>query len=229
MGAFVKLWEDIIYHPVWQDDPIAWKIFEYLLVSSYRGTPQGTTVKTTQQITNVCFGGSGKNSTTYKAIKRLEKYEMVKTKSTNRKTEFQIINWWKYQGKESNGKNEVKTREEPSNTLNKNKDIRIKTTNVGDYGNPQINEVVKCFEENFGFSLTRKQLNRQAAYRLLNKYGLEKVLKAIKAAYEVQADQYAPGISNLLDLEEKLPRLAKYYNNRTSVDLDKQLKQGVKL
>jgi hypothetical protein len=100
-------------------------VFEYLLITSYRGTPQGTTVKTTQQIADACFGGSGKNGTCYKAIKRLEKYEMVKTKSTNKRTEFKIVNWWKYQGNGSSGKNQVKTKSKQSNTL-----IRIKNKEV---------------------------------------------------------------------------------------------------
>jgi len=124
-NGWIKIWEETIYHPVWRDDPVAWRVFEYLLITSYRGTPQGTTVKTTQQIADACFGGSGKNGTCYKAIKRLEKYEMVKTKSTNKRTEFKIVNWWKYQGNGSSGKNQVKTKSKQSNTL-----IRIKNKEV---------------------------------------------------------------------------------------------------
>ena len=127
--GFVKLWESTIYNPVWRDDPTAWKIFEYLLVTSYRGNPQGTTVKTLQQITDVC---GVKNSANFKAIKRLVKYEMVETKSTNRNTTIKICNWWKYQGKGSPGKNQVNAESKPSNTLIriKNKEIRnIHTSN----------------------------------------------------------------------------------------------------
>lgn len=119
--GFVKLWEDTIYNDVWMYDPTAWRIFEYLLITAYRGKPQGTTSKTTQQITNACFPQDGKNSTTYSAIRRLEKYDMIKTESSSRKTVFKITNWWKYQGKSSTGKNETKTKQEPSKTL-----IRIK-------------------------------------------------------------------------------------------------------
>lgn len=128
--AWIKFWEGTIYHPIWRDDPVAWRIFEYLLVTSYRGQPQGTTVKTTQQIADACFGGSGKNGTCYKAIKRLEKCGMVKTESTNKRTTFKIVNWWKYQGNGSVGKNEVKTQQKHSNTLYKNK-IKDKEKTVG--------------------------------------------------------------------------------------------------
>jgi hypothetical protein len=77
----------------------------------------------------VCFGGSGKNGAIYKAIKRLEKHDMVKTKSTNKYTEFKVTNWWKYQGEGSVGKNEVKTKSKPSNTLIriKNKELKNNT------------------------------------------------------------------------------------------------------
>jgi hypothetical protein len=42
--GWIKIWESTIYHHVWRDDPVAWRVFEYLLLTSYRGTPQGTTV-----------------------------------------------------------------------------------------------------------------------------------------------------------------------------------------
>lgn len=138
-SGFVKLWEETIYNDVWCDDPTAWRIFEYLLISAYRGKPQGTTSKTTQQITDACFPHDGKNSTTYSAIRRLEKAEMIKTKSTNRKTTFKIQNWWKYQGNGSLGKNEAKTEQERSKTLirTKNKDKEIyKEKRVGHYKTP---------------------------------------------------------------------------------------------
>lgn len=140
-------------------------------------------------------------------------------------TKITIKNWSKYQRKATKEVTYKRPTSDLQVTTNKEERIKNKENNtkvLGDYGNPQVNEVVKCFEDSFGFTLTRKQLNRQAAYRLVKKYGLEKVLGAIKAAYEVQEDRYAPGISNLLDLEEKLPRLAKYYTTRTSVNLDKQ-------
>ena len=122
--GFVKLWEDITYNEVWIYDQTAWRIFEYLLVCAYRGKPQGTTVKTTQQITKACFPQDGKNNTTYKAIQRLVSHNMVTTESTNRMTVFKITNWWKYQGNGSLGKNQIKTKSKPSKTLYKNKDIR---------------------------------------------------------------------------------------------------------
>lgn len=125
--GWVKIWESTIYHHVWRDDPVAWRVFEYLLITSYRGYPQGTTVKTTRQIAEACFGSSGKNGTCYKAIKRLEKYEMVNTKATNKKTEFKIVNWWKYQGKNSSGKHEGNTKYTQSKPLIKNKELRKKS------------------------------------------------------------------------------------------------------
>jgi hypothetical protein len=123
---WVKLWENTLENDVWLYDPTAWRIFEYLLICAYRGKPQGTTVKTTQQITNACFGASGKNGTVFKALKRLTVRNMVITESTNRMTTFKIVNWWKYQGTKSSGNNEVQTKYKPSKTLIKNKEERIK-------------------------------------------------------------------------------------------------------
>lgn len=114
-------------NPVWQHDPLAWRVFEYLLIRAYEGKPQGTVVTSRYQIAERVFGN---NNTIYKALKRLEKYEMVTISATNKKTVINICNWSKYQydGNQS-GNNKVTTNEQQSNTLIriKNKELRNKT------------------------------------------------------------------------------------------------------
>lgn len=124
---WIKLWENTIYNPIWRNDPVAWKIFEYLLISSYRGKPQGTTSKTLQQIADTT---GVKNGTVFSAVRRLIFAGMIETKSTNKKTDFQIVNWWIYQGKSSSGKNQAKTKQKPSKTLIRIKNKELNNSNV---------------------------------------------------------------------------------------------------
>lgn len=181
--GWIKLWEETIYHPVWRDDPVAWRIFEYLLISSYRGNPQGTTVKTTQQIADACLGGSGKNGTCYKAIKRLEKHGMVKTKSSNKRTEFKITNWWKYQGNGSAGKNEVKTQQKHSNTLYKNKIKNKEDINVN--ANASTRDFFYELVKELGYTETTlyTDARRKKLQARLKKFSKEQLLTVSKAIY----------------------------------------------
>jgi hypothetical protein len=184
--GWIKIWESTIYHHVWRDDPVAWRVFEYLLLTSYRGTPQGTTVKTTQQITDACFGSTGKNGTCYKAIKRLEKYEMVKTKSSNKRTEFKIVNWWKYQGTGSAGKNEVKTKSKHGNTLIRIKNKEQRNTNKSN-DLVEIKKIYDLFIQDFEknpntYKLTDKRKTK--IRQRLKDAGYEMLAKAVKNTAE---------------------------------------------
>jgi len=184
-NGWIKLWEGTIYNHVWRDDYTAWKIFEYLLITSYRGKPQGTAVKTLQQITDVC---GGKNGTNFKAINRLKKYGMVETKSTNRNTTYKIVEWWKYQGKGSAGKNEIETKSKPSKTLIriKNKeyiDTKVSTSNSKelDGAHEWICNLFGKDSNRFKFTPKRKQ-QLQSRLKELGKERFKQAYEAIAAS-----------------------------------------------
>lgn len=128
-NGWIKLYIKTVDNPIWQRDRVAWKVFEYLLFRAYadKSQPPGKLVTTRQQIADACFGNS---STIYKALKRLEKAEMITTSVTTKYTLVSICNWEKYQGSgNSFSNNKVTTKEQQSNSLNKNIDIRIKNNN----------------------------------------------------------------------------------------------------
>lgn len=72
---------------------------------------------------------------------------MVTLSSNNQSTEVSLINWHKYQSGNSDGNNQVTTKEQPSNTLQEVKNKRIKniTNVIVKQRNPDIDEVNKYF------------------------------------------------------------------------------------
>lgn len=83
-----------------------------------------------------------------------------------------------------------------------------------EYGNPDVNKVLKTFEEKFDLKLKRLPPQRFAAKRLITRYGLDKVLGGIHAAQIVRDEAYAPQILNIEDLWEKWDKLAAYYRKK---------------
>lgn len=83
------------------------------------------------------------------------------------------------------------------------------------YGNPEINELFDEWEKHCGFKIdTKVKQNRYACQRLLRSRGFESVKNVIPYVAESQADQYAPGINNFMDLAEKWNNLAVWYKKK---------------
>ena len=84
-----------------------------------------------------------------------------------------------------------------------------------EFGDPNINKMVQVFEEANGTKLRLITKQRRAAARIIKRCGSpEKALGVCQAAVACRNDKYAPAIANLLDLDEKLDKLALYYRKR---------------
>lgn len=202
MNGWVKLHSQIIDNDIWRNDRTAWHVFEYLLLKAYSGKPQGVVVTSRYQIADMV---GGNNNTIYKALKRLEKAKMVTSTATSKKTTIRICNWSKYQGNSNqSGNNKVTTKQQQSNTLNKNKDIRVKNITTL-YGNPDINEMFEYWATNTGIPIeSRVKQNRNACSNLLKKYGVDSLKRLVDGVVQAQADKYAPRISDYSSLQSKL-------------------------
>ena len=82
------------------------------------------------------------------------------------------------------------------------------------YGDPDINKVIKYFEDSFNIKLNKVQFNRRVAYRLIKKGGLPAVKQIIDLAKKCFDEPYAPRIYNFMDLEEKMPKLKNFYKSK---------------
>lgn len=79
------------------------------------------------------------------------------------------------------------------------------------FGNPVINEMIEIFEQGLEVKLKKVTQQRRAAWRLIRQLGEQKALAACRAAVAVKDQQYAPVISDILDLDQKLGKLILFY------------------
>jgi phage replication O-like protein O len=84
-----------------------------------------------------------------------------------------------------------------------------------EFGNKDINSLIRIFE-NHNLKITTKQkLNRYAANRLIKKYGLSKITRLAEYSLSITEKRYAPQVTNILDLEEKLPKIILYWKKHS--------------
>ena len=83
-----------------------------------------------------------------------------------------------------------------------------------EFGNKDINTLLKVFED-AGFKVTTKQkMNRYSANRLIKKYGLLKATRLAEYALSIINQPYAPQVTNVLDLEQKLNKVLIYWKKQ---------------
>lgn len=181
MNGWVKLHSQIIDNDIWRNDRTAWHVFEYLLLKAYSGKPQGVVVTSRYQIADMV---GGNNNTIYKALKRLEKAKMVTSTATSKKTTIRICNWSKYQGNSNqSGNNKVTTEQQQSNTLNKNKDIRVKNNSTNVLVKEQVFDCYQLFIKLFDKNENTYKLTPARKGKLvtrINQCGVEQVKQAIE-------------------------------------------------
>lgn len=86
-----------------------------------------------------------------------------------------------------------------------------------EYGNSQINQLFVKWKESCGFEIKCKvQLNRFACQRLIKSRGFENVMKAIPFVAQTHNDQYAPKITNFMDLEQRWDDMGVWLRKKTA-------------
>lgn len=84
-----------------------------------------------------------------------------------------------------------------------------------EYGNKDINAVIKAFTDSFGTTKTTKY-DRFAAKRLSDKYEPKIIVGAIRALSASQSDKYCPSVRSVTQFEEKLPNIIRYLKNKST-------------
>lgn len=112
METYIKLYRKILDNEIMRDST-ALAVFIYCLCRADKNSGKFTAGRW-----QISASLRIKDTTIYKALKRLQKWRMIEQTSNNRFTEFLILNWDKYQcSGNTSSKNQVKTKEKPSNTL----------------------------------------------------------------------------------------------------------------
>lgn len=168
--GYIKLWRQTLSNQVFKKDPTAWRVFEVLLMISDWDSGRWDGGR------HVLSAISGVKATTlYKALKRLEKADMVTLRSNNKYTTIHICKWEKYQSdSNTSGNNKVITKGYQSNnkvTLYKEvKKLRSKEQTLVDLismwitqSNSTINDPVKwstSLVKKYGFAKVQKIFNQ---------------------------------------------------------------------
>lgn len=100
----------------------------------------------------------------------------------------------------------------------------------GGYGKPEIDHLFYEWNNSVKTPLTgTKQMNRNTAQRLLNKYSEEDLIGAIKivAITKQSDDRYIPVINSLMDLENKFGSLVHWYQkNKQAYEEQQRIKKA---
>jgi hypothetical protein len=169
-----------------------------------------------------------KNSSTYKALLRLQNLQIVTLDSNNKYTTVSICNWSKYQecsntSVEQQSNNKVTTEEHS----NKNKELRIEkglSTNVDKlHGNEKINSIIGYWKEVIGATII-SSLDRRYIWNLLrNKEvkeyfsiedDVERIRKYVDIISEEQDNQYFPMMASPKDAFTNFNRFTIYMNRK---------------
>ena len=104
------------------------------------------------------------------------------------------------------------TRQTVTNIRNKNKifteALKENTAQV-EYGNPEINTLLKAFSDTFGTTKTSR-FDRYAAKRLITKHGADKILTLISELRKMAESKFAPSVNNVSDIETKWVQIIKF-------------------
>lgn len=124
-NGWVKLHRKLLDNPELSNDNTACLLFIKLLLVTDKRTGTFTTGRF-----RLAELSNEKPTTVYKALKRLEKWGMIKVYSNNKRTTIHLCNFNEYQ-QDSNNKVTTKGQQKDNKvTLNKNKEERIKNKEV---------------------------------------------------------------------------------------------------
>lgn len=211
----------------WYDDPITKAVFlELLLTVNHKEKKwHGVTILPGQRVASYGTIASG-SGVTYnqarRALNTLKRTGEITVKSTSKYSIITLIKWGKYQIIEddatdkSTGKRTVNaqanhrqttTNKNDKNVENDKKNNLATQNSVADDMGKAINSLFEVFQQvnptiNYGNTTQRK-----AAERVIEKLGVDKATKAAKYAVAILGTEYAPSITNPLELSNGLAKL----------------------
>ena len=98
------------------------------------------------------------------------------------------------------------------------------TTKKEAYGNVEINRVFDEWKNIMGAPLKAKQvLNRRAAKRLIDAYGVENVIGALKISNKMNENRYETKVNNFMDLWDKWQNVLNFYRRAMKEQYTKNL------
>jgi hypothetical protein len=219
-NGWVKLHRQILENKMWQYDHNAVMVFMTLLLlaDKKKGEWAGGRHQLAERV-------GLKSTTTYQALKRLEKAKMVTLSSNNKYTVIHLCNYKKFQQRDDKpDDNQMTTRRQPDDTLTRieNKELRNNTNVLGvKPGKPEINDLFSYWEETIGYPISaKKQVNRNACNNLLKRYTQPQIERLIDGVAQAHQDKYAPGVADFADLQSNLNKLLAWGKKQNNQNME---------
>lgn len=111
-------------------------------------------------------------STAWYWLLQFEADSMVDIKKTAKGSIVSVKNWSEYQKVDSEVDNRKTADEQQMNTNKKEKNVKNDKNVPSEHGNSDVNKIIQCMEECFGTLDSTKGKNRQYAWLLLKKAGM---------------------------------------------------------
>lgn len=115
------------------------------------------------------------------------------------------------------GVGDLPTTKERKETIQK-KDTNVSVAKPREYGNAELNDLIKFASELQFPGQGSARGNRHSASNVLKRFGLDKSKRLVRAAVECQADRFAPTINDFTQLYQRAADLATYYKRRKEKD-----------
>lgn len=211
---WVKLYRKILDNEVFRHDWTAWHVFETLLVIADKNSGKWSGgLFQLSELTEI------NKNTLYKAVKRLEKHNMIKRSVNGRFTVYYICNWKEYQAtQQTASKQRVNSQENSNKNKIENIDNEL-SIGQSQYGKPEINQLFETWESEVGYPISsRVKANRNACNNLLKKNGVEGVERLIRGVALAGQDEYAPTIGDFTELQSKLNKLLAWGKKKSVIN-----------
>ena len=220
--GYIKIWRKIWKNPI-GEKPNYFAIFIYIV--SHANYKDKDIIWNNKKITikrGSFIGSLSKiakhfkisKGTVHYVLEYLKAERMVERKATGSFTHFKVINYDDYQQAERLSENELntsKTRVETTNKDKKDKNIKNKSIKEGKPSD-KINSLISAFKAvNPSYErLYPNKTQREALERLVKKFGVEKIQRAVEVLPKVIHKTYAPQITTPYQLEQKLGALLSF-------------------
>lgn len=225
MEGWIKLHRLTLDNSLLANDNAAYIVFTKLLMCVNRKT--GVYVTGRFKLSDLC---NLKPTTAWKALKRLEKAEMVTLVSDNKKTTIYICNWGKYQsGGDTASDNKVTTKGQLGVTKQEvevevEKEAKFKTN----FKQPslkkrsghilaQVREICDMFREARGGEYYNT-LNITPTVGLIQSHGIDRVREVSVAALALKPKQFQVEINKPVDLADHWGKVVELIENPVPVD-----------
>lgn len=208
--GYIKLYRSIDQNELLEYDNACYIVFTKLLTRADRLTGSYRTGR--NRLAAIC---NLKPSTVRDALKRLEAATMLRQQPDSKATTIFICNWWKYQQDDDSRPSTDRRTDDTKQEKKENIDTKV-SINKAKTPSADIDEMFEYWHKTVGFEIVgQKKNNRYACSNLLKSRGSDALRQLVAGVAKANEDQYAPRISDFVQLQQKQNELIRWGQQQT--------------